>query len=140
MSFSGKYPASRGEVRRLLGACASQIHERIKSVARLGIIQRNGRAGRARLCNRLYAIEREAKALSPEKRYIIQMEQSRPILDAFSAWLHKQQLRVIPQSLTGKAVTYCLNQWEKLEAYLLDGPHAIAIQQRCLARFGLASR
>lgn len=72
-------------------------------------------------CNRLYAIEREAKALSPKERYTFRMEHSRPILDAFSSWLQKQQLRVLPQSLTGKAVTYCLNQWEKLGGYLLDG-------------------
>jgi hypothetical protein len=72
-------------------------------------------------CNRLYTIEREVKELPPEKRYSVRMERSRPILDAFSAWLQKQQLHVLPKSLTGKAVTYCLNQWEKLQAYLLDG-------------------
>src|SRR5690606_20992677 len=72
-------------------------------------------------CNRLYAIERETKALSPEERYTIRKARSRPVLDAFSAWLQKQSPRVLSQSLTGKAVTYCLNQWEKLEAYLLDG-------------------
>ena len=72
-------------------------------------------------CNSLYAIEPEAKGLPPEKRYNIRLEQSRPILDAFSAWLQKQQSRVLPKSLTGAAITYCINQWEKLEAYLLDG-------------------
>jgi transposase len=72
-------------------------------------------------CNRLYAIEREAKALSPEERYTVRMERSRPILDAFSVWLEQQKSRVLPQSLTGTAVTYCLNQWDKLEGYLRDG-------------------
>lgn len=72
-------------------------------------------------CNRLYAVEREAKGLPPKERYTIRMERSRPILDAFSAWLRRQQSRVLPKSLTGVAVSYCLNQWEKLESYLLDG-------------------
>ena len=28
---------------------------------------------------------------------------------------------MLPKSAFGKAVTYCLNQWEKLQAFLLDG-------------------
>jgi len=72
-------------------------------------------------CNRLYAVEREAKGLPPKERYTIRKERSRPLLDAFSVWLHTQQPRVLPKSLTGVAISYCLNQWEKLESYLLDG-------------------
>lgn len=72
-------------------------------------------------CNRLFAIERELKDVTPEKRYDIRLERSRPVLDAFSAWLRKQKSRVLPKSVLGQAVTYCLNQWEKLEAFLKDG-------------------
>lgn len=49
------------------------------------------------------------------------MERSRPILDAFSAWLRQQKSRVLPKSALGQAITYCLNQWEKLTAFLKDG-------------------
>ena len=28
---------------------------------------------------------------------------------------------MLPKSAFGKAVTYCLNQWDKLQGYLLDG-------------------
>jgi len=72
-------------------------------------------------CNQLYAIERQAQGLPPDKRSAIRQEQSRPVLDAFLAWLQKQQARMLPKSLTGTAITYCLNQWERLNAYLLDG-------------------
>ncbi|MEF3310863.1 IS66 family transposase [Paenibacillus sp. GYB004] len=72
-------------------------------------------------CNRLYAIERQAEGQPPEKRFAIRQEQSRPVLDACLAWLQEQQGRVLPKSLTGAAITYCLNQWERLNTYLLDG-------------------
>jgi hypothetical protein len=72
-------------------------------------------------CNHLYAIERQAEGQPPEKRFAIRQEQSRPVLDACLAWLQEQQGRVLPKSLTGAVITYCLNQWERLNAYLLDG-------------------
>lgn len=72
-------------------------------------------------CNRLFAIERELKDVSPQKRLEVRTEQSRPITDVFLAWLRTNRSRVLPKSKLGEAITYCLNQWEKLEAFLKDG-------------------
>ena len=72
-------------------------------------------------CNRLFAIERDLKDATPEERYTVRLERSRPILDAFSAWLSTQRQRVLPKSALGQAIAYCLNQWEKLEAFMKDG-------------------
>lgn len=72
-------------------------------------------------CNRLFAIERDLKEVSAEERLKIRQEQSRPVLDAFLAWLRTNQSRVLPKSKLGEAITYCLNQWEKLEAFMKDG-------------------
>ncbi|AZV43854.1 transposase [Peribacillus asahii] len=72
-------------------------------------------------CNQLYSIERTLKHVDPIERYEQRLEKSRPILDLFSAWLHEQKDRVLPKSSLGKAITYCLNQWNHLEAFLLDG-------------------
>jgi len=72
-------------------------------------------------CNRLFAIERELKECTPEERLQGRMERSRPVLDAFSAWLHRQSPRTLPKSKLGEAIGYCLNQWEKLEAFMKDG-------------------
>jgi len=72
-------------------------------------------------CNQLYAIERDLKDSSPEKRYEQRIARSRPVLDAFSAWLDEQSLRVLPKSALGQAIMYCKNQWSRLEAFLLDG-------------------
>ncbi|SER63258.1 Transposase [Gracilibacillus ureilyticus] len=72
-------------------------------------------------CNKLFDIERELKDESPDERYEKRLERSQPVLDAFSAWLREQTPRVLPKSALGKAIKYCRNQWEQLEAFLTDG-------------------
>lgn len=72
-------------------------------------------------CNRLFAIERELKDATPDERYKIRLVRSRPVLDAFLAWLKSQRSQVLPKSSFGQAIKYCLSQWDKLEAFLQDG-------------------
>jgi transposase len=72
-------------------------------------------------CNQLYRIERDLKELSHAERYEKRLERSKPVLDAFLSWLKIQQQQALPKSALGQAVTYCLNQWDKLVAYLEDG-------------------
>lgn len=72
-------------------------------------------------CNQLFAIERELVELTYEERYEQRLLRSKAVVDAFFAWLETQKQQVIPKSSFGSAVTYCLNQRKKLEAFLLDG-------------------
>lgn len=72
-------------------------------------------------CNQLFSIERELKEKTPEERHAIRQERSRPVLDAYFAWLKQQRSRTLPKSKLGEAITYSLNQWEKLTAFLNDG-------------------
>lgn len=72
-------------------------------------------------CNQLFAIERELKEISPEEHYKQRLKLSKPILDIFLSWLKIQEHKVLPKSGLGKAITYCLNQWDKLVAFLEDG-------------------
>ena len=72
-------------------------------------------------CNQLFAIERELKDATPEERSAARMQRSRPVLDAFLAWLKYHTPRVLPKSAFGQAIHYCRNQWDKLEAFMLDG-------------------
>lgn len=69
-------------------------------------------------CNQLYAIEREFASLTPEERREKRQEKSAPALEAYRKWLKQQQSRTLPKSLTGQAIAYSLNQWEKLTAFL----------------------
>lgn len=70
---------------------------------------------------KLYGVEHKYKESSAEERYEGRLKESKPILDEFYKWLKYQRPRITPKSTTGKAITYCLNHWENLNAYLLDG-------------------
>jgi transposase len=71
----------------------------------------------------LYEIERTAKelAISTEDIRIMREQESRPILVRFKAWLQQQQLSTSAKSTFGKAIFYCLNNWEALTQYVNDG-------------------
>ena len=68
-------------------------------------------------CDKLFAIERELHDMTPDKRYEGRLEKSRPVLDAFWAWLKRQTPRVLPKSPLGQAIQYCRNQKDKLERF-----------------------
>lgn len=72
-------------------------------------------------CNRLFAIERDLAQVTPDERFKERQNRSQPVLDAFLAWLQAQSPKALPESGLGKAATYCLNQWDKLTAFMADG-------------------
>jgi transposase len=71
----------------------------------------------------LYKVEREAKErqLTPEQRYALRQEKSKPLLMEFKDWLDKLYPTTLPQSPLGKAMHYCLNLWSGLMRFLEDG-------------------
>jgi len=77
-------------------------------------------------CNKLFAIERELRDVTPEERYEERLKRSKPILDEFYSYLKYHMPRVLPKSVLGGAIRYCINQWDKLTAFLLDGRLEIA--------------
>jgi transposase len=72
-------------------------------------------------CNRLFAIERELRDMTPEERHAQRERLSRPVVNDFLAWLKYQKPRVLPKSAFGQAIKYCFNQWDKLTVFLEDG-------------------
>lgn len=72
---------------------------------------------------RLYGIEKECdeNEVSYEDRQIARRERAAPILDEFRKWLGETLLKTPPRGLLGKAVSYTLNQWERLTRYTQDG-------------------
>lgn len=75
-------------------------------------------------CNRLFAIDKKMNKLddcTPERRYEERLKQSKPVLDDFFVWLKTEKARVAPKKKLGEAITYCLNQWQKLVVFLKDG-------------------
>jgi len=72
-------------------------------------------------CNQLFEIERELHDVTPEERLSGRQQRSTRVLALFRTWLDQISVSVLPKSKLGEAITYCLNQWRKLNAFLLDG-------------------
>ena len=73
----------------------------------------------------LYKVEadaREAK-MSAAQRKELRLERSLPVLNAFGKWLADELKtgNILPKSAIGKAITYTVDRWDKLSAYLYDG-------------------
>lgn len=71
-------------------------------------------------CNQLFRIDRDLKSLSPQERKAIRQEKSLPVLLKMNNWL-KEGHNLPPKSPSAIAIQYCLNQWEKLTAFMEDG-------------------
>ncbi len=71
----------------------------------------------------LYAIEKEAdeKELKTVERYQLRQKKSVPLLQHIKKWLDDVAPKTPPQGLLGKAISYTLNQWERLERYTQSG-------------------
>ena len=74
-------------------------------------------------CDKLFKLEREYRKekLTPEEIYKKRLEKTKPVLQGFLSWLKTKEKQVLPKSSLGKAINYCLNQWDKLIAFMLDG-------------------
>ncbi len=71
----------------------------------------------------LYEVEHAARDWSAALRQSLREEHSRPLLNDLKTWLDAETF--LPKSLSGKAATYTLNQWNALNRYLEDGDLSI---------------
>jgi transposase len=86
---------------------------------------KNKKTGKAQhglaLIQKLYRVEKQARAFSPEGRHAHRQEHAKPILERMRSWLDESLPTVPPGSATGKALNYLNNEWGKLVRYLDDG-------------------
>lgn len=68
----------------------------------------------------LYDVERDGKKLSTQERRALRNEKSKPLLDVMKKWFDEQQLKILPKSPIGDAMSYALNNWTALTRYLDD--------------------
>jgi len=73
------------------------------------------------LIQRMYALEKNWAKLSASDRLAERKVLLAPLFDEFTQWLNQWQHRMIPKTLTGKAVRYALRQWPSLDVVLEDG-------------------
>ena len=71
--------------------------------------------------SKIYEIERDIKALSPEERKRIRQEKSKPLLDKLHQWLQLNREKITDGSATAKALDYSLRRWSALTRFLSDG-------------------
>lgn len=71
----------------------------------------------------LYDIERQAREneLNVNERFELREQYARPILDSIKIWLDEKYISTSSHTDLGVAVSYMLNQWPRLNNYLLDG-------------------
>jgi hypothetical protein len=75
----------------------------------------------------LYEVERLARQTLSEgetrANYTLRLRQqhSLPVLAAFKTWLDDLAPKVLPESFTGKAISYAQNQWDYLIRYTSNG-------------------
>jgi transposase len=68
----------------------------------------------------LYAIEQTIRGRSAELRRMIRVEQAKPVVEAFRAWLETELHRLPPRSGLADAIRYALVRWNALCRYLND--------------------
>lgn len=75
------------------------------------------------IIRKLYVIEKLARdaGMTPEQRHRLRDEKARPIWDELRTWLEANRNATPPQSLTGKAIGYLADEWQRLIRYLEDG-------------------
>jgi transposase len=93
------------------------------------------------LIGKLYEIEREARELEPQARWLLRQQRSRPVADALHSWLTTQRQKLANADVTAKAIDYSLSNWRALTRYLDDGNVPIdnnaaenAIRPLCVGR------
>jgi transposase len=73
------------------------------------------------LIAKLYEIEREARELDPQARWLLRQQRAKPVADALHAWLTEQRQKLANADATAKAIDYALSNWRTLTHYLDDG-------------------
>ncbi len=71
----------------------------------------------------IYKVEVEAKKrgiAGTDEHLALRRERSRPVMDAFHAWLEAERPKHLPKGPMGEAIGYALNQWKTLIVFLDD--------------------
>jgi transposase len=69
----------------------------------------------------LYAIERQAQAMSADARLLLRRENSLPLLTEFRERLLLWKEQLLPRHPMAEAIQYALGQWKELTVFATDG-------------------
>lgn len=74
-----------------------------------------------KMIGEIFDLDNKLDDMTPSKRLELRKEKVKPLVDGFFEWINAHRRDVTLKSLTGKAMTYCLNQEEYLRVFLKDG-------------------
>ena len=103
--------------------CLAHVRRKFMDVIKAqGKNRKSGSADQAlAYIQQLYGLEKEARGLKPDGIREMRQQHARPIMESFHQWLLKRASQAPPKGLLGKAISYALNQWDRLVVYLEDG-------------------
>src|SRR5437879_8581112 len=58
---------------------------------------------------------------SPDERRLVRQQKSRPLADAFEAWLRAKQTLISQKIKLADAIRYALSRWQGLTRFIDDG-------------------
>jgi len=103
-------------------------HMRRKFDEALKALRKEERKGAAanigfKYCNQLFELERkyDEEGIGYEERHGRRQLEAKPIAEAFFAWAESMYAQIVPNSKIEVAITYALNQRQRLMNYFLDG-------------------
>ncbi len=101
-------------------ACMAHVRRKFHDVLK---IEKNNRMANEALgyIKALYDIERSYAENPHDERLKARQEKSVPIMKSFWKWLVAEGGRVRPGSTLGKAISYTIPLWPRLEVFLSDG-------------------
>jgi transposase len=123
-AYSGYDALGRQEGVVLVGCWAHARRKFDEVIKARGGAKRKGSADEAlEFIGRLYAVEKKAREaeLDPDAIRELRQIESKTVLEEFKTWLDAKVLVTPPKGLLGKAITYTLNNWQRLGRYLQDG-------------------
>ena len=105
---------------------ACMVHVRRYFVEALKLVKPDDREGTGaqEAVNKIeliFRIDRTFDTMSPEERYEARLKHLKPALDAFFEWAKQESEIALPKSRYGMALSYALEQREKVLNVLLDG-------------------
>jgi transposase len=102
--------------------CNAHARRKFEAIAKLS--KKPGLAAEAmEHYKKIYEIEREAKneEMTPEERFQLRQEKSKPLIEQFEAWLEEKAPTILPKSSLGLAFEYTRKRKVGLKKFLEDG-------------------
>lgn len=101
--------------------CMAHARREFNNAYEVGKKNKDSRAFKAlAYIQKIYKIESDLRFQNLSDEIFVERRRKlvSPVLDEFHAWLLRNKTEVLPQSLVGKAISYTLNEWDKIIRYL----------------------